>query len=130
MGESSVLRENLFKGTAVLVVGGTGGIGGAAATLFGRLGADVTVAGLPGPAPAGAARVVHVDIARDGELEAAIGSLPRLDVLVNCAGIIRRREEYRPEVFADVVEVNLTGTMRACVAARPQLAAARGCIAA
>lgn len=129
MGERSVLRQDLFEGLAVLVVGGTGGIGSAVASRFGGLGASVTVAGLPGPAPEDVTRVVHVDLARDGELEAVIGSLDRLDVLVNCAGIIRRRrEEYRPEVFAEVIDVNLTGTMRACVAAHPLLADANGCI--
>jgi NAD(P)-dependent dehydrogenase (short-subunit alcohol dehydrogenase family) len=51
-----------------------------------------------------------------------------LDVLVNCAGIIRRVEEHDPEIFAQVIDINLTGTMRACSAARPALARRRGCI--
>ena len=54
--------------------------------------------------------------------------LPRLDILVNCAGIIRRGAEHDPEVFADVLDVNLTGTMRLCAAARPLLAKTAGCI--
>ena len=49
-------------------------------------------------------------------------------VLVNCAGVIRRGEELDPEVFADVVDVNLTGSMRVCAAARPRLKAAGGSI--
>ena len=51
-----------------------------------------------------------------------------LDVLVNCAGIIRRNEEHDPEVFAQVIDINLTGSMRTCAAARPLLAQTRGCI--
>ena len=42
------------------------------------------------------------------------------------AGIIRRGEELDPDVFAEVVDINLTGMMRVCAAARPRLAAAGG----
>ena len=42
--------------------------------------------------------------------------------------MIRRGEELDPEVFADVVDVNLTGSMRACTAARPRLKATGGSI--
>jgi NAD(P)-dependent dehydrogenase (short-subunit alcohol dehydrogenase family) len=55
-------------------------------------------------------------------------SFSRLDILVNCAGIIRRGAEHDPEVFADVLDVNLTGTMRLCSAARPLLAQTAGSI--
>jgi len=51
-----------------------------------------------------------------------------LDILVNCAGMIRRGAEHDPEVFERVVAVNLTGTMRLCSAARPLLKARGGCI--
>jgi NAD(P)-dependent dehydrogenase (short-subunit alcohol dehydrogenase family) len=57
-----------------------------------------------------------------------VDDLPRLDVLVNCAGIIRRSAEHDPDVFAEVIAVNLTGTMRCCTAARAKLKAARGSI--
>lgn len=53
----------------------------------------------------------------------------RLDVLVNAAGILLRDgQEFDPENFAHVVGVNLTGTMRMCVAAKDLLAASRGSI--
>jgi NAD(P)-dependent dehydrogenase (short-subunit alcohol dehydrogenase family) len=48
--------------------------------------------------------------------------LPSLDILVNCAGIIRRGEELDPVVFEQVIDINLNGTMRCCAAARPLLA--------
>ena len=48
--------------------------------------------------------------------------------LVNCAGMIARGRELDPAVFADVVDVNLNGTMRVCAAARPLLAAGSGAI--
>jgi NAD(P)-dependent dehydrogenase (short-subunit alcohol dehydrogenase family) len=39
-----------------------------------------------------------------------------LDIVVNCAGMIRRNDEHRSDVFEDVIDVNLTGTMRICIA--------------
>lgn len=52
-----------------------------------------------------------------------------IDVLVNCAGIIRRNhEEFGEEGFAAVVDINLAGTMRCCRSAHAALAAAGGCI--
>ncbi len=47
---------------------------------------------------------------------------------MNAAGIIRRGDEHRPEVFAEVLAINLTGAMRAAEAAHDPLAAAKGCI--
>ena len=61
-------------------------------------------------------------------VEKARQAFGRLDVLINCAGIIRRAAEHDPAVFAEVVEVNLTGTMRLAAAARPLLAKTAGCI--
>ncbi len=129
---TAALRPELFRGKSVLVIGGTGGIGGSVAEHFGRLGARVIAAGLPGrhpPPPASTvAAVVDLDLSRPDEVEKLITAQQRLDVLVNCAGMIKRGLEYQPEVFAQVIEVNLTGTMRACVAAHPLLAATRGSI--
>jgi NAD(P)-dependent dehydrogenase (short-subunit alcohol dehydrogenase family) len=47
---------------------------------------------------------------------------------VNCAGVIRRGQELEPDVFADVVDINLTGSMRVCAAARRKLAEGGGTI--
>src|SRR5438445_477474 len=38
-----------------------------------------------------------------------------------CAGIIRRGAEHDVDVFAEVLAVNLTGTMRCCALARDKL---------
>ena len=66
---------------------------------------------------------------RDGAAVAAlVAGLGELDVVVNCAGVIRRGVEHDPVAFAETVDINLTGTMRVCAAARPGLAARRGCI--
>jgi NAD(P)-dependent dehydrogenase (short-subunit alcohol dehydrogenase family) len=50
------------------------------------------------------------------------------DILINCAGIIRRGEEFDLSVFQQVLNINLTGTMRLCTELRPLLAKSGGCI--
>jgi NAD(P)-dependent dehydrogenase (short-subunit alcohol dehydrogenase family) len=120
----------------IVVVGGTSGIGAAIATRFAGEGAAVTAAGLRADeAPADlqeGAEVVELDV-RDGDsLERLVGGFTArsrgLDVLVNAAGVIRRSEEFDPQVFRDVVDINLTATMRACVAAHPGLVRSQGCV--
>ncbi|HWL68328.1 MAG TPA: SDR family NAD(P)-dependent oxidoreductase [Geminicoccus sp.] len=127
-------RQDLFQGRHVLVTGGTSGIGKAVAKAFLAHGANVTATGAiaaeveaaAADLPGAERRLLDV---RDGAAVAElIGHLPRLDVLVTCAGVIRRHAELEPDVFADVVDINLTGTMRACAAARPLLAATKGAI--
>ncbi len=114
----------------VLVVGGSSGIGAAIARGFLSAGANVFLTGVSAgevenlasdPQLSGATALV-LDV-RDGDaVESEIRALGNLDCLVNCAGIIRRSEELDPAVFSQVVDVNLTGTMRCCAAARPALA--------
>lgn len=133
---AETFRRGLFEDKVALVSGGTSGIGAAIATLLARLDARVTVTGAseveadaarrsPGFA---AERAIGLDV-RDGPAVAAcLRDFSRLDILINCAGIIRRAAEHDPEVFAEVVDVNLTGTMRLAAAARPLLANCGGCI--
>jgi NAD(P)-dependent dehydrogenase (short-subunit alcohol dehydrogenase family) len=73
-------------------------------------------------------QVRQLDVRNNDAIQSLFGELPRLDVLVNCAGVIRRGAELDPAVFAEVLDINLNGTMRCCTAARPLLAQARGCI--
>ncbi|HET9821224.1 MAG TPA: SDR family oxidoreductase [Burkholderiaceae bacterium] len=117
----------------VLVTGGTSGIGAAIAHAFALEGAQVTVTGATAGEAAAArehgldARVL--DVRDAAAVEALVGGLEHLDVLVNCAGTIRRGgAEFDPAAFADVLDINLAGTMRVCTAARAKLAARRGCI--
>jgi NAD(P)-dependent dehydrogenase (short-subunit alcohol dehydrogenase family) len=116
----------------VVVVGGTSGIGAAVAAHFAAAGDAVHAYGLDAasaPDHLRAAAVVReLDVTVPQALETELGRLVQLDVLVNAAGIIRRDEEYRPEVFARVVDVNLVAAMRACVAALPALRTGRGCV--
>ena len=74
------------------------------------------------------ARREVLDVRDDGAVRACVASLESLDVLVNCAGILRRGGEMDPVVFAEVLDINLNGTMRTCAAARDKLRASRGSI--
>jgi NAD(P)-dependent dehydrogenase (short-subunit alcohol dehydrogenase family) len=123
-----------FEGASVLVVGGTSGIGAAVAAAFLAEGARVTVTGatedevtlarraMPG------VKVEILDIRDNATVGEFLARFDALDHLVNCAGIIRRGAELEPEVFADVIDVNLVGTMRVCASARPLLARSGGTI--
>ncbi len=120
----------------ILVSGGSSGIGAAIARAFATLGDHVTATGAT-DAEVQAARgrpemagisLELLDVRDAAAVNALVARLGELDVLVNCAGVIRRGMEHDPEVFADVLNINLTGTMRLCTAARPALAARRGCI--
>jgi len=120
----------------VLVSGGSSGIGAAISRAFAATGAEVHATGATeAEATAAAALADMTDIechaldVRDGAAVAAwVAALGELDVVVNCAGIIRRGAELEPEAFDQVVDVNLNGTMRVCAAARAGLKARRGCI--
>jgi NAD(P)-dependent dehydrogenase (short-subunit alcohol dehydrogenase family) len=117
----------------VLVTGATSGIGAGIARAFAAAG-DVVVATGASDAEVAAARdeagvdVRRLDV-RDGDaVRALVEQLGALDVVVNCAGVIRRGAEHDPVAFADTVDINLTGTMRVCAAARAGLKARAGCI--
>ncbi len=72
---------------------------------------------------------VQLDVASDVSVAACLAGFDRLDTLVNCAGmILRGGAEFEIEAFRSVVEVNLMGTMRLCVGAKPMLLASRGAI--
>ncbi len=69
-----------------------------------------------------------LDVTDPASIAALVGQLDRLDVLVNAAGLIRRGDEYDPEIFARVIDVNLIGAMRVTIACRPLLAATKGSV--
>ncbi len=131
---TATFQERSFRDKTVLVSGGTSGIGAAIGNALAELGAIVTVTGATDAEAAEANRGASIeradalDVRDDTAVAAFFAALPTLDVLINCAGIIRRGAEHDPAVFAEVLDVNLTGTMRLCAAARPLLARTHGCI--
>jgi NAD(P)-dependent dehydrogenase (short-subunit alcohol dehydrogenase family) len=125
-----------FSGRTALVTGGVSGIGAAASLAFRRAGAQVVACGLTDEELAAARanphfqgiRIEALDVTDGAAVNALVGGLDALDFVVNSAGLIRRAAEHDPDVFAEVIDVNLTGGMRVSAAARPLLAKSRGAI--
>ena len=73
-------------------------------------------------------KAVVLDVRNDAEIAALFAGLQRLDALVNCAGAADPNSEFTASGFARTVDINLTGTLRCCTAAKSLLAAAKGSI--
>jgi len=117
-----------YSGRHALITGGTSGIGLGIARGFADAGATVTAFGLGADqvAPHPGVAFVEGDVTDQARLDEVAGDCARIDAVVTCAGLIRRVEEHDPEVFARVLDVNLTGTMRTLVACKPKLVESGG----
>ena len=123
---------NLFSlhGRTAVVIGGTSGIGLALAVGLAEAGADVVAsARRREQVEAAAERIesagrrtlrIPSDVGDRGSLERlcadTLGAFGTVDILVNCAGKIKRAPTLGfPEAeWQDIVDTNLTGTLRAC----------------
>lgn len=115
------------------VTGGTSGIGAGVARTLANAGwsviaASVSQSELDAFEAQDGIAVRRLDVTDQASVETAFSDLTQLDALVNCAGILLRGDEYDIDVFARVLDVNLTGTMRCCLAAHPLLAEGGGAI--
>jgi NAD(P)-dependent dehydrogenase (short-subunit alcohol dehydrogenase family) len=121
-----------FSGAAVLVTGGTSGIGHATATAFVAAGATVTVTGTrprSGDYDADLSRFSYrqLEMTDPDSIDAVVASVETLDVLVNNAGanFPGGRDEWEPDTFAAALTLNLAGPMRLTVGCKERLAASR-----
>lgn len=132
----ATFRPGLYEGRRVLVSGASTGIGLAMARGFRDLGAEVIATGSSphkldaakaDPVNAGI-RFEHLDVRNKAAVDAFVGALPSLDVLVNTAGIARPDAEWTEETYLEVIDVNLNSAMRLSMAAYPLLKASKGVI--
>jgi len=119
-----------LAGRSAVVIGGTSGIGLALVRGLAEAGADVIpTSRRREQVDAAAAEVesrgrktlrVCSDVTDRPSLESAlakaVAAFGKIDILVNCAGRIRRTPtlELPEEEWNEILEINLTGTLRAC----------------
>lgn len=128
-----------LDGKVVLVTGGTAGFGLATARLAASVGARVVIAGrredrgrAAAEAVGAACAFVRADIADEADARRLIGATVErfggLDVLVNNAGIIRRRPVGDEDAagWDEILAANLRGAFLCSRYALPHLIAARG----
>jgi 3-oxoacyl-[acyl-carrier protein] reductase len=118
-----------YQGAAVLVTGGTSGIGAGIAAAYRAAGAEVTITGTRPAATQYEAdlsgyRYLQLSLTDKAQIASVAAQVPRLDVLVNNAGAnFMMQNEYDPEVFEKGLQVNLASVYRLSQALQPKLAA-------
>ena len=116
-----------------IVTGGTRGIGAGVTDVLAShgwnvLAATISQAEIDAFEGGNGVTTALVDVTDQNSVDALLGKLDQVDGLVNCAGILLRGLEYDMENFQKVVDINLVGTMRMCVACKDKLAASKGAI--
>ena len=132
-----------LSGRVAVVIGGTSGIGRAVSLGLADAGADVvpcartrdTVDATAEEVEARGRKTLRVtaDVtdrsSLEGARDAVVDHLGKVDILVNSAGRIKRTPalDIPEEEWASIIDINLTGTLRACqVFAPPMLAQGYG----
>jgi short-subunit dehydrogenase len=136
------IADEFWQGKAVLVTGGSAGLGRAIAEAFAQAGAEVAIAARrlePLEQAADELRraghevlSIQADITQQSDVDRmvreTIERFGRLDVLVNNAGRSSRGAvlDTGPEEYRELLELNLIAAVRATRAAAPHLLAAQG----
>jgi NAD(P)-dependent dehydrogenase (short-subunit alcohol dehydrogenase family) len=117
-----------FAGAHVVVVGASrGGIGSAIASGFARHGATVVITGLEDePVGNPGLRYRKLDVTDADDVRTFVGELDAIDVVVNCAAIVRGPDEADPDTFKEVLDVNINGHYTVASAVRRKLAETHG----
>lgn len=124
------MKELSLQGRVAVVIGGTTGIGLALTKGLAAAGADVVPVSRRAEAVAAAASAVEAAgrrslrltadamdrAALEGVLRDTLAAFSKVDILVNCAGITKRRPslEVPDDEWDSIIATNLTGTFRAC----------------
>jgi NAD(P)-dependent dehydrogenase (short-subunit alcohol dehydrogenase family) len=119
-----------LTGKSAVVIGGTSGIGLAMAIGLAEAGADVVATSRRSEQVEEAARAIEAtgrrslrltsDVSQRDTLQALLeGTLKefgKVDILINCAGKIKRAPtlNFPEELWQDIMDTNVTGTLRAC----------------
>jgi len=119
-----------LKGKSAVVVGGTSGIGLAMAIGLAEAGADVAASSRRQEQVDEAAEAIEAhgvkalrvtsDVGDRGSLEsllaASIEAFGKVDILINCAGRIKRAPtvDFPEADWNAIIDTNVTGTLRAC----------------
>lgn len=112
-----------------IITGGTSGIGAATAAILRAEGWDVIPTGFTDAEMAAAGPGARrLDVRDNAAVGALFAEFDALHGLVNAAGVGALGDPDDIEVFQTTIDINLTGTMRCCVAARPALVKGGGAI--
>jgi NAD(P)-dependent dehydrogenase (short-subunit alcohol dehydrogenase family) len=119
-----------LKGKSAVVVGGTSGIGLAMAVGLAEAGADVAASSRRQEQVDEAAAAIEAhgvkalrvtsDVGDRGSLErllaATVEAFGKVDILINCAGRIKRAPtvDFPEAEWNEIMDTNVTGTLRAC----------------
>ncbi len=125
-----------LDGKIALITGAASGIGEATAHTFSEAGAEVLVVDIDGPKAEAVARSLPMsqafrcDITSEKEVESLFAGIPRLDMVVNCAGIglVGSIEETGLADFQRLFRVNVDGSFLVTRAAIPLLKKVRGSV--